>query len=635
MVSGPGEEREGGPETGRSLPSSRAPAVVLRMVHRWRDALKRLPIFGRLLILFQLVFALVAGALLSPALAWLLGQLIGSSGDHAISNFDLLSFFLSPKGLTFLAGSGATALALFYLELSGLLLITADPTRPIRALPALRLAFLRFGKLLRLGLLQVLGLALVAAPFLAGIGAVKLMLLDAYDINYYLYTQPPEWTRALIISGALGLGGVAALLLLSFRWLLALPILLSSGVRPWMALRESWGLTRGHVLESAGTLGGWWLGITVVGAALAGALTRLAEFLLDWTGPRPILVFLLAVVFLVLLLALTLAGSFLTLGINAMLINRLFGDLTGGAGIVSPPEVRGAVAPVASWNPIRLAWLTVVILFLAMSAVGVVWVAGLDFEDAVSITAHRGSSRAAPENTLSALRQAMEEGADYAEIDVQTTGDDQVVIMHDRDFMRVAGDPRRLEDLTLEEARRIDVGRRFHPDFGGEGLPTLSEAITLVRGKMRLNIELKYNRPDPGLASAVVEILRREGFIDQCVITSLDLGSLLQVEEAEPDLVTGLVLTRAVGSPARLPVDFLSVNTSAANNRLISYAQRMGKAIHVWTVNDPQTMTRMLDAGVDNVITDEPAEMRRVLEERESLTTAEKLTLRLRRRLVD
>jgi glycerophosphoryl diester phosphodiesterase len=608
--------------------------VVIRIVHRWRDALKRLPFFGRLLILFQLAFALVAGALFSPALAWLLGQLIRSSGDYAISNYDLFSFFLSPKGLSFLVGSGATALALFYLELSGLLLITADPTRPIRALPALRLALLRFGKLLRLGLLQVLGLALLAAPFLAGIGAVKLTLLGVYDINYYLYTQPPEWTRALIIAGALGLGGVAALLLLSFRWLLALPILINSGVRPWMALRESWGLTRGHVLESAGTLGGWWLAVTLVGAALAGALNRSAELLLDWADPRPILVFLLAVVFLALLLALTLAGSFLTLGINAMLINRLFGDLTGGAGVLSPPELRGAEAPVVAWNPIRLAWIAVLTLFLAMSLVGVVRVASLEFEDAVAITAHRGSSRTAPENTLSALRQAMEDGADYAEIDVQTTGDGQVVIMHDRDFMRVAGDPRRLENLTLEEARRIDVGRWFAPGFAEEPVPTLSEAITLVRGRMRLNIELKYNRPDPGLAAAVIEILRREGFVDQCVITSLDLGSLRQVEEAEPDLATGLVLTRAVGNPARLPVDFLSVNTSAATNRLISYAQRTGKAIHVWTVNDPDTMTRMLDAGVDNVITDEPAEMRRVLEERKALNQAEKLILLLRRRLV-
>lgn len=620
---------------GHSLPPSGPQALVLRMVRRWRDALKRLPISGRPLIFFQLAFALVAGALLSPTLAWLLDQLIRSSGDYAISNFDLFSFFLSPKGLTFLTGSGATALALYYLELSGLLLITADPKRPIRALPALRLALLRFEKLLRLGLLQVLGLALMAAPFLVGIGAVKLTLLGAYDINYYLYTQPPEWTRALIIAGALGLGGVAALLFLSFRWLLALPIFLSSGVRPWMALRESWGLTRGHVLESAGTLGGWWLGITIVGAALTGALTRLAGLLLDWIGPRPIPVFLLAMVFLALLLGLTLAGSFLTLSINAMLINRLFEDFTGGEGLVPPQDLlRDAAEPVASWNPIRRAWIAVLILFLGMGGVGVVWVAGLDFEDAVSITAHRGSSRTAPENTLSALRQAMEDGADYAEIDVQTTGDGQVVIMHDRDFMRVAGDPRRLEDLTLEEARRIDVGSWFHPDFGRERIPTLSEAITLVRGKMRLNIELKYNRPDPGLAAAVVEILRREEFLDQCVITSLDLGSLRQVEAAEPDLVTGLVLTRAVGNPARLPVDFLSVNTSAATNRLISYAQRTGKAIHVWTVNDPETMTRMLDAGVDNVITDEPAEMRRVLEEREALTPAEKLALLLRRRLV-
>ena len=155
----------------------------------------------------RLLFFLVTGAILSPALAWLLDQLIRSTGDYAISNYDLVSFFLSFKGLTFLAGSAATSLALLYVELTGLLLITADPDLPVRAVPALRHALSRFGRLLRMGLLQVVGLALAAAPFLAGIGVVKLTLLGAHDINYYLHLQPPEWTRAMLISGGLAVVG--------------------------------------------------------------------------------------------------------------------------------------------------------------------------------------------------------------------------------------------------------------------------------------------------------------------------------------------------------------------------------------------------------------------------------------------
>ena len=162
----------------------------------------------------------------------------------------------------------------------------------------------------------------------------------------------------------------------------------------------------------------------------------------------------------------------------------------------------------------------------------------------------------------------------------------------------------------------------------------MAEAIDLVRGELRLNIELKFNRPDPNLAAAVVEVLRQKEFIQESVITSLDLASLREVERIEPRLTTGLVLTRAVGNPARLPVDFLSLNASVAVPRLISYAHRNGKAVHVWTVNDAETMVRMIEAGVDNVITDEPRGMRQVLEERANLTPGEKLALQLRRRII-
>ncbi|MGW8266633.1 MAG: glycerophosphodiester phosphodiesterase family protein [Longimicrobiales bacterium] len=599
----------------------------------WRDALRAFPTFGRPLILFQLAFALVTGALLSPALAWLLDQLIRSSGDYAISNYDLVSFFLSFKGLAFLAGSAATALAILYLELTGLLMITADPDRPIRALPALRHGLLRFDKLLRLGLLQVAAGALAVAPFLLGIGVVKLTLLGAHDINYYLHLQPPEWTRALLISGALGLTGATVLGSLALRWLFALPILLSSGVRPWEALRESWILTRGRFLESIWTLGGWWLATSLLGAATAALLTRMAGVLLALVGLRPAIVFVVVAVFLTLLLTATLVVSFLTMGVTAILINRFFRDATGRRVEVPPGLHPAAPVPVLR-NPIQVTWVAILAVFLGMTVVGVVWVSRLEFREGVAITAHRGSSRRAPENTLSSLRQAMEDGADFAEIDVQTTRDGHVVLLHDRDFMRLAGDPRRLEDLSLEEARALDVGSWFDPAFAGERVATITEAVDLVRGRLKLNIELKYNRPDPGLVPALIEVLREEGFIDQCVITSLDFASLEEVKRIEPRLETGLVLTQSVGNPARLPVDFLSVNTNAARNRLISHAHRTGKAIHVWTVNDRETMNRMIEAGVDNVITDEPYEMRRVLQEREELTRGEKLALQLRRLLL-
>src|SRR4029453_9073215 len=148
----------------------------------------------------------------------------------------------------------------------------------------------------------------------------------------------------------------------------------------------------------------------------------------------------------------------------------------------------------------------------------------------VKVTAHRGSSARAPENTPSAGRQAITDGADFVEMDVETTAGGGVVVLHDGDLMRMAGDSRRLRDLTLSQAKELDVGKKFKAEFVGERIPTLAEVIGLSRGRIQLNIELKYNRPDPALAGNVVELLRREAFLTNCVITSLDPAALTEVQ---------------------------------------------------------------------------------------------------------
>jgi glycerophosphoryl diester phosphodiesterase len=254
----------------------------------------------------------------------------------------------------------------------------------------------------------------------------------------------------------------------------------------------------------------------------------------------------------------------------------------------------------------------------------------LDLKGDALITAHRGAKAVAPENTMAAFKAAMDAGADFIELDVQHTKDRQVVVLHDADFMRMGGDPRRIADLTAAEVATIDLGSKRGPQFAGEHAPTLEEVINLVRGRMKINIELKYNVPDPGLAPAVVELLRREDFIDQVVITSLDYAALKQVEGIEPRLKTGHIVTAAVGDVLRTEADFLSLNSAKSTTSLVRRARAVGKDVAVWTVNDPEVMLRMIERGVDNIITDDPALLVRVMRERAALSKAEILGLRLR-----
>jgi len=387
-------------------------------------------------------------------------------------------------------------------------------------------------------------------------------------------------------------------------------------------------MTRGRLRHIVPPLLLWWIALTALTIAITWAGRQVSDAGLDWAGIDVRRVLPLVAVYL----AVSIAGGFLYGGLSLaghqFLVTRLYAEQRDPARLqqlAAQAHVDERSLGIA--RPAILATLALVAF-----AVGAGWflTSRLDLQEDAAITAHRGASVAAPENTLAAFRAALAAGATYIELDVQHTRDRQIVVVHDADLMRMGGDPRKVGELTAAEIRTIDIGRKYDAKFTGETPPTLAEVIDLVRGRMKLNIELKYNVPDPGLAPAVVELLRREDVLDQVVITSLDYAALKQVASIEPRLRTGHIITASVGNVLRTEADFLSLNSAQATASLVRRAHRAGKEVHVWTVNQPEVMLRMIERGVDNLITDDPALVARVLRERAALSTPEILGLRLR-----
>ena len=235
------------------------------------------------------------------------------------------------------------------------------------------------------------------------------------------------------------------------------------------------------------------------------------------------------------------------------------------------------------------------------------------------VTAHRGSSRMAPENTIEA---AMEEMADYSEIDVQTTADGIVVVCHDLNLKRVAGVDRRLGTMTYDQVSRLDVGSHFSPKFAGERIPTLEEVLEACKGRMKLNIELKNIGNDSSLPEQVAALVREYGMEEQCVITSVKLGYLERVKEMAPELRTGYILAAAYGTYYDNEyIDFISIRSSFVGRKLVEAAHEKGKAVHVWTVNSKTEIEQMKLLGVDNIITDYPVRAREILYREETTET--------------
>jgi glycerophosphoryl diester phosphodiesterase len=589
----------------------------------WRDFLRA----RRALFIFEILFELLKAWLLVPVVAVLLAAVLSRAGHVAVSNQDILEFLLTPLGLLYAALFSTVGVALLLFEQAGVMALAARAGRAER-LPlklALGAAFGKSLRIVQLGAVQAALLALALVPFVLLAILTYRIFLSEHDIYFYWKDRPPVFWLAAAAGGLILLGALAVGTWLCVRWAFALPILLFENQSSGAALRASRERVRGVGWRVGFILLGWLAGVLLLGVAVEAGFRLLAAAVLDRTGERPTTLILLLVAQGALLATLSFV-LVVGLGLIARRLYLLRSEQLG----LGPRDGRetgsGTEKPISPWSW-RLAWLSLPLFLLAPLAVWTNLSRSLTDLPPVQVTAHRGHARAAPENTLSAMRKAIESGADYAEMDVQMTADGKVVLLHDRDLKRVAGVSRRLDELSYDEVRQLDVGSWFDPAFSGERVPTLAEVITLCRGKIRLNIELKFFGPDRRLAQTVADIVREQDFESDCLITSLNYDALMEAKRHNPRLRTGLTVAHALGDISRLEVEALSVRADFLSDEVLRAAHRLGREVHVWTVNDAGQMTRLMKRGVDNIITSDPDLAIRVRSEWTSLTGPERLVL--------
>ncbi len=235
------------------------------------------------------------------------------------------------------------------------------------------------------------------------------------------------------------------------------------------------------------------------------------------------------------------------------------------------------------------------------------------------ITAHRGSSASAPENTMAAVAAAVEEMADWAEIDVQESADGVLVLCHDGDLQRVAGVKRDVKDMTYEELGALDVGSWFSEDFAGERMPSLEAVMEYAKGRLKLNIEIKYSGMGSMLPEKVQELVELYEMEDQCIVSCTNINYLRRIKRANPRIKTGYIIPAAFGNYYMdEDVDVISIRSGFITEKLVTAAHEAGKSIHAWTVNEKKELERMRVLTVDNIITDNPVLAREILYRKEA-----------------
>lgn len=247
--------------------------------------------------------------------------------------------------------------------------------------------------------------------------------------------------------------------------------------------------------------------------------------------------------------------------------------------------------------------------------------------DRPMVIAHRGFSGKAPENTLVAIEQAIELGADMVEVDVTLTADGHVVVIHDETLDRTTNGRGPVLETSLEAIRSLDAGAWFDARFAGEKVPTLSEVLELTRDRILLNVEIKHEAvgegAEGGIAQKVDTLVRGRGMTETVIVSSFDPRPLGHLRELGSEIATASLYAEELHRGMRPSEVIAQVGAAAFNvsgrhldEAMLADARQNGIKVSVYTINEEADMERLLALGVGALFTDRPDRLLELLRRR-------------------
>lgn len=228
------------------------------------------------------------------------------------------------------------------------------------------------------------------------------------------------------------------------------------------------------------------------------------------------------------------------------------------------------------------------------------------------IIAHRGASGYAPENTMPAFEMALDMNAEGIELDVHTTKDGEVVVIHDHTIDRTSDGEGLVGGFTLDELRKFDYGSWYGDEFKGVTIPTLREVLELLRDwNGLLNIEIKSGPIIyEGIEQKVIDLIEEYEMADRIIISSFNHYSLRDIKKIDPSIKIGLLYGAGLVEPwiyaKRLNAEALHPSYHNIIPELVEGCHENGIQLNPYTIDREQDIERMINAGVDGIITNYP-----------------------------
>lgn len=228
------------------------------------------------------------------------------------------------------------------------------------------------------------------------------------------------------------------------------------------------------------------------------------------------------------------------------------------------------------------------------------------------ITAHRGQSAHAPENTMAAFERAIREGADACECDVRVTADGEVVLMHDANVARTTDGVGEVAQMTRQEIAALDAGRWKSDEYAGEAPPLLCEVLELHKGRAMLCVELK----DYTCGEHVLRIIDTCGADEWASLCSFDYTACVEARRHNPLVPVAWITSPRPGEMTAQDVvrrllagNLQAVSTTVhfLSEELLVLCRKAGLGVWIWTVDEPASIVRLARLGVDMIISNDPA----------------------------
>lgn len=556
-------------------------------------------------IFFEILYKLIAIFIFIPINYFILNKFMGKIGVYNITNKELLKFGLTIEGIIYIGLIVLVSFIAVFIEISILTYMAnkSHKKENVSLLEGTINAIRILPRRVSLYMISVVFISGVLGP-ITGIGLYN-SLIRKLSIPSFVKIELFKSIGGKIVFCLFFIVIVVLLL----RWILSIPAMVIENIKLKQSFKNSIKIYKNSKFKILGYIVSWVLINYLLKMILLGIFMGIGNIVILILGQNSIISGVFTVVAVTIFFIGYIIISVMTLPLFISFLVELYYKYRCYE--VEEREFK----PLAEYEDKKIykfidknknifMLIILVIFSIMVGLMGISAVFDKVVDKDIKITAHRGSSLSSPENSLSSIKKAIEEKADYVEIDVMTTKDNEIVLFHDSTLKRIDGTNRVIGNITLEEVKAVDNGSYFSLEFKDEKIPTLKEVFDLTKGNIKINIELKPMKSNDTLPKEVAKLITEYNMEDEVVVSSLDYNTLQEFKKYNPIVDIGYILTLGVGDFTKLNVDFIAVEYQMLKKELIYAMHALGKEVHVWTINDSERAEEAMEIGVDNIITD-------------------------------